>query len=360
MPTPAEQLAGPAGRAGGDVLGTASPPGRTRRWARCSGSPTRCRSICGRRSPGSCAARVVGAQWWDRARGAEQVPRAGRAARGGRGRSVSARRRSRSCRTASSRTSRPGCSTPYLDACGCPTGNRGLSFVDPLALQRARDRAGRGRLPGALPRDRRPRGPRGARRRRARRGGQRAATDGRHHLAHLQVVVAATTSRASPAFGASATIQPLWAAHEPQMDDLTIPFLGEDRAALQYPFGDLRGRGRAPRRRQRLAGQQPGPAARRTRRGQPRAARRTGRPRPSRSTRATASTWPRACGAYTAGSAYVNHLDDDNRAAGGRAARGPRRARPRPVRRRRRTRSPRRGSSATYVEGESVFRAGSG
>ena len=45
-----------------------------------------------------------------------------------------------------------------------------------------------------------------------------------------------TTSRGSPALGATANIQPLWATHEPQMDELTIPFLGERRAGWQYPF----------------------------------------------------------------------------------------------------------------------------
>ena len=34
-------------------------------------------------------------------------------------------------------------------------------------------------------------------------------------------------------------MQALWAAHEPQMDELTIPFLGPERAARQYPFGGL-------------------------------------------------------------------------------------------------------------------------
>ena len=34
-------------------------------------------------------------------------------------------------------------------------------------------------------------------------------------------------------------MQALWAAHEPQMDELTIPFLGPERAARQYPFGAL-------------------------------------------------------------------------------------------------------------------------
>lgn len=31
----------------------------------------------------------------------------------------------------------------------------------------------------------------------------------------------------------------LWAAHEPQMDELTLPSLGGERCARQYPFGDL-------------------------------------------------------------------------------------------------------------------------
>jgi predicted amidohydrolase YtcJ len=39
--------------------------------------------------------------------------------------------------------------------------------------------------------------------------------------------------------GATANIQTLWAAHEDQMDELTIPFLGERRAAWQYPFAGL-------------------------------------------------------------------------------------------------------------------------
>ena len=37
----------------------------------------------------------------------------------------------------------------------------------------------------------------------------------------------------------TANMQALWAAHEPQMDELTIPFLGPGRAARQYPFASL-------------------------------------------------------------------------------------------------------------------------
>jgi predicted amidohydrolase YtcJ len=64
------------------------------------------------------------------------------------------------------------------------------------------------------------------------------ATDGRHHLAHLQVVHPDDLPRFAQ-LGAVANIQPLWAAHEPQMDELTIPFLGDRRSSWQYPFGDL-------------------------------------------------------------------------------------------------------------------------
>jgi predicted amidohydrolase YtcJ len=39
--------------------------------------------------------------------------------------------------------------------------------------------------------------------------------------------------------GVVANMQSLWAALEPQMVDLTLPFLGEPRSSWQYPFGDL-------------------------------------------------------------------------------------------------------------------------
>ncbi|HET7901257.1 MAG TPA: amidohydrolase family protein, partial [Candidatus Nanopelagicales bacterium] len=61
---------------------------------------------------------------------------------------------------------------------------------------------------------------------------------GKHHLAHLQVVHPDDIARFAQV-GATANIQTLWAAHEDQMDELTIPFLGDRRASWQYPFGDL-------------------------------------------------------------------------------------------------------------------------
>ena len=81
------------------------------------------------------------------------------------------------------------------------------------------------------------------------------ATGPRHHLAHLQVVHPDDIGRFAP-LAATANIQPLWATHEPQMDELTIPFLGERRAGWQYPFRSLQGgEGATHVRGRRLAGQ---------------------------------------------------------------------------------------------------------
>jgi predicted amidohydrolase YtcJ len=41
----------------------------------------------------------------------------------------------------------------------------------------------------------------------------------------------------------TANCQTYWAQSEPQMDELTVPYLGPERARLQYPFGDLHRRG---------------------------------------------------------------------------------------------------------------------
>jgi predicted amidohydrolase YtcJ len=62
--------------------------------------------------------------------------------------------------------------------------------------------------------------------------------DARHHIAHLQVIHPADVPRFA-ALEVVANAQPLWAVHETQMDELTIPFLGAERATWQYPFGSL-------------------------------------------------------------------------------------------------------------------------
>ncbi|MFE7723389.1 amidohydrolase [Nocardia rhizosphaerihabitans] len=126
---------------------------------------------------------------------------------------------------------------PYLDECGCATDHRGLSFLDAelaRAVVIALDAAGFQIHFHALG-DRAVRDALDALDAAATRNG---TADRRHQLAHLQLV----DPRDIPRFhtlGAIANLQALWAAHEPQIDELTIPFLGPQRAARQYPFGDL-------------------------------------------------------------------------------------------------------------------------
>ncbi|MFE3458930.1 amidohydrolase [Nocardiopsis aegyptia] len=185
---------------------------------------------------GALTARVVGALWWDRDRGAEQVPELleRRAALGhGRFRADTVK----IMLDGVAETGTAAMLDPYLDGCGCPTGNRGTSFVDPERLpgyvteldalgfqvhfHALGDRAVRDAL-DTVEAAREANGP----------------SPNRPHLAHLQVVHPDDVPRFA-VLGATANLQPLWAAHEPQMDELTIPFLGAERAGWQYPFGSL-------------------------------------------------------------------------------------------------------------------------
>lgn len=185
---------------------------------------------------GSLTARVTGAMWWDRERGAEQIDElVARRAQLSHGRFRAGSVKIMQDGIAENFTA--AMTSPYLDGCGCATANSGLSFVDPDALRghvtrldalgfqvhfhALGDRAVREALDAVE----------AAVEANGRRGN-------RHHLAHLQVVHPDDIGRFAR-LGAIANIQPLWAAHEPQMDELTIPFLGPERAAWQYPFGDL-------------------------------------------------------------------------------------------------------------------------
>ncbi|ATZ22673.1 N-substituted formamide deformylase precursor [Streptomyces lavendulae subsp. lavendulae] len=186
---------------------------------------------------GSLRARVVGALWWDRERGLEQIPEIEERRRTGRvGRFNATSVKIMQDGIAENFTA--GMLEPYLDGCGCATGNSGLSFIDPELLTEAvrlLDRSGFQLHFHAL-------GDRAVREVLDALEAARAANganDNRHHLAHLQVVHPDDIARFARV-GAAANIQALWAAHEPQMDELTIPFLGPERAALQYPFADLR------------------------------------------------------------------------------------------------------------------------
>ena len=60
----------------------------------------------------------------------------------------------------------------------------------------------------------------------------------RHHIAHLQLIHPDDVPRFAE-LGVAANMQALWACHDDQMIDLTLPFLGEERSTWQYPFGAL-------------------------------------------------------------------------------------------------------------------------
>ena len=192
---------------------------------------------------GTLTGRVEGALWWDRGRGGEQLDDLlDRRETGQAGRFRAGTVEDHAGRVAENFTA--GMIEPYLDGCGCQTGNSGLSYVDPGRPGRPGDQAGRRGLRGPCARHRGPGGARGAGQLSRRPGPANVVSPGRHHIAHLQVVHPDDIPRFAQ-LGVTANMQALWAAHEPQMDELTIPFLGPERAARQYPFGALlRGRAR--------------------------------------------------------------------------------------------------------------------
>jgi predicted amidohydrolase YtcJ len=254
---------------------------------------------------GSLQARVVGALWWDRERGLEQIPElVDRRAALGAGR----------FRPASVKIMQDGVAenftaamlAPYEDGHGHATSNVGLSFVDPALLKEAvtrldalgfqahfhaiGDRAVRECLDAVE--------------------AARAANgvgDNRHHISHIQVVHPDDVSRFVE-LDVTANMQALWASNDAQMSELTLPFLGETRGAWQYPFGDLARAGA------RLAAGSDWPVS---------------SPNPVAAIHTAVNRWSpedgerepflarqaltlrEALAAYTAGSAFVNHLDAD-------------------------------------------------
>jgi predicted amidohydrolase YtcJ len=248
-------------------------------------------------------ARVQGALWWDRARGQEQLPDIlARREQGHAGRFRASTVKIMQDGVAESFTA--GMIEPYLDSCGCQTTNRGLSHVDAALLREyvtmldaagfqvhlhaIGDRAVREAL-DAIEAARNANG----------------ANDHRHHIAHLQVMHQDDIPRFA-SLGVTANMQALWAAHEPQMDELTIPFIGSERAARQYLFGDLLRSGA------RLAGGSDWAVSS----ANPLRAAHVAVNRTLPGTQAEpllpaqSLTLGQALGAYTAGSAYVNHLDE--------------------------------------------------
>ncbi len=180
---------------------------------------------------GELRSHVVGALWWDRRQGLEQV-----ADLVGRREALTAGRfRATSVKVMQDGVAENGTAAllePYLDRCGHPTDNTGHSFLDAQAVKDAvaaldaagfqvhvhtiGDRAVRETLDAM------------------------AGTDPahRHHIAHLQLIHPDDVPRFAE-LGVAANMQALWACHDDQMIDLTLPFLGEERSTWQYPFGDL-------------------------------------------------------------------------------------------------------------------------
>jgi predicted amidohydrolase YtcJ len=185
---------------------------------------------------GDLVADVVGALWWDRELGVSQIPELverRRTQTGGRFRATSIKiMQDGVCENFTA-----AMLSPYLDGHGHATENAGHSFVAADELKEAvvalaaegfqvhvhaiGDRGTREALD-------------------AFEAARAAGHDGdlRHHIAHIQVVHPDDVPRFAE-LGVAANAQALWACHEPQMDELTIPFLGDERATWQYPFGGL-------------------------------------------------------------------------------------------------------------------------
>ncbi len=188
---------------------------------------------------GRLTAKVVGALWWQRDKGGEQIADL-----------VAARERHASgrFRATSVKIMQDGVAenftaqmlTSYCDGHGGHTGHTGIAMVDPQALRghvSELDRLGfqvhvhaigDGAVRSALD----------AFEAAAKANGPEHTAGNRHHIAHIQVIHPEDVRRFAM-LGVSANMQALWAAYEPQMTDLTIPFLGDERATWQYPFGDL-------------------------------------------------------------------------------------------------------------------------
>ena len=186
-------------------------------------------------SAGRLRAQVRGALWWDRHRGRDQFEEMEELRResvpGYQAGSVKLMLDG-VCENFTARML-----DPYLDAGGESTTNHGVGFLDPDALPGiVTETVRRGFQPhfhalgDAAVRDaldaiwtaRRDIG----------------QTDVRPHLAHIQVIHPEDIPRFRP-LGAAANIQALWACADETMQVLTTPFLGAERSAHQYPFGDL-------------------------------------------------------------------------------------------------------------------------
>jgi predicted amidohydrolase YtcJ len=186
-------------------------------------------------SSGRLSARVVGALWWDRHRGLDQIAQFRTQREQQIGSFFPTTVKIMVDGIIENQTA--SMLEPYCAGCGPDGENHGLDYVDRDLLRAAvteldalgfqvhmhaiGDRAVRNALDAVQAA-------------RAANGG----SDNRHHTAHLQVISPEDLPRFAE-LDVIANCQTYWAQSEPQMDELTIPFIGRDRAELQYPFSGL-------------------------------------------------------------------------------------------------------------------------
>ena len=182
---------------------------------------------------GDLTGRVVAAQWWDRTQGLDQVDAMVER------RSSAEIGRLRADRVKIMQDGVPenfsaALVEPYL---ATPVDGRGFSYNEPAALGAAverldaegftvhvhaiGDRAIREAL-DAFEQARAANGPR----------------DARHQITHLQLLDLRDVPRLRD-LDVVAVVQPYWASADEQMRELTIPFIGPERAAHQYAFRSL-------------------------------------------------------------------------------------------------------------------------
>jgi predicted amidohydrolase YtcJ len=187
-------------------------------------------------SDGRLTARVVGALWWDRHQGLEQIPEFLAQRENG----VVGNYNATSVKIMTDgvlENYTGALLEPYCDGCGGHTDNHGLSYVEHDLLGAAvteLDRLGFQVHMHAI-------GDRAVRNALDAVAAARSAngmSDQRHHIAHVQIVHPDDVPRFAEV-GAIVNCQPLWAQSDAQMEELTVPFLGRERVGMQYPFGSM-------------------------------------------------------------------------------------------------------------------------
>jgi predicted amidohydrolase YtcJ len=254
---------------------------------------------------GTLQARVVASLFWDPTRGVEQVERfQSQAAEAGIGRLRAGTVKIWVDGVIEGLTA--ALLDPYLDMRGQPTGSRGMALVPPDDLREAVTALDRGGLQAhlhaigdaavrsaldAIEAARRANGP----------------SDLRHHIAHIQLIHPDDLARFG-ALSVTANMQPIWACREATMDERTIPFIGPERSTWQYPFASLLRRGA------RLAAGSDWPVSS----ANPLLEMEVAVTRVSPEQRNAESFLPderltldEALSAFTIGSTFVNHLDDE-------------------------------------------------